>query len=96
MKKSARKVPLRHRKYPSDHLLHIYRFLEQYHTTHTYMPSKMEVALKFKTHHSSVGFWYGLMEEAGMIKRNPGIARAIQLLPLQDTNQKESTHERTI
>ena len=82
-----RKNSLVFRKYPQDHLMRLYKFLEAYQNKHHFMPTKREVAAKFKTHHSSVGYWYGLMEEEGMIKCYPGLSRAIVLLPL---TQKES------
>ena len=82
MKTRKRKIRLIHRKYPQDHLLNLYRFLESYQEKHKYMPSQVEVALKYKTHRSSVGFWYKLMEEQKMVKLHPGVSRAVVLLPL--------------
>ena len=88
MPQTKRKLRLVFRKYPQNHLITLYTFLKNYQDKHGYMPSKNEVALKFKTHHSTVGYWYKLMEERAMIKRNPGLARAIVLLPLTVTTKE--------
>ena len=89
-KKHVRKRPIRLRKYPPDHLLRIYKFIEKYRDEHDFlMPSTHEVARRFKTHHSSVTLWYGMMEEQGMLKRSFGRVRAIRLLPLQENQPQE-------
>ena len=81
MKKRTNRLVFR--RYPQDHLQRLYRFLNSYQETHGFMPSTREVAIKYKTHHSTVRYWYGLMTEAGMLRIHPGIARAVVLLPLE-------------
>ena len=89
MKKHERIVPFRHRKFPADHLRRIYNFLKSYQKKNGFMPNSVEVARHFKTHHSSVALWYKVMEENGMLKRKFNTTRAIQLLPLQETQPQE-------
>ena len=79
-KKRQRKFAFR--KYPQDQLERVYRFIDEYMDAHGPPPSKREVAAKFETHHSTIGFWYGLMEDAKMVTLYPGTARGIKLLPL--------------
>lgn len=83
-----RKLPLVFRRYPQNQLLLVYKFLKKYQERNSFMPTMREVADKFETRHSTIGYWYKLMEEKGMIKTNPALARAVELLPLE--NKKES------
>lgn len=85
--KKKRKIRLIHRRYPQNHLDNIYEYLQKYQEKHGFMPSTYEVARRFHTRHSSVGYWYGLMEEKGMITRNKGMARAIVLLKQVQTTE---------
>lgn len=78
--KNKRQRKLVFRSYPQNQLELVRLFLEEYQAKYGFWPSKREVAVRFGTHHSTVGFWYRLMEEAGMLKRHPGIPRAIELL----------------
>lgn len=78
--KTKRKRKLVFRRYPQNQLDLVRQYLTEYQDKHGFWPSKREVAIRFGTHHSTVGFWYSLMEEAGTLKLHPGIARAIELL----------------
>jgi hypothetical protein len=72
-------------RYP-DHLQAIKKWMEAYRKSHGYPPNHREVAAAFPTDAGLprstvvVRYWYARMQDAGMIRCHPGIARGVEIL----------------
>lgn len=77
-------------RYPR-HLVLMYEFMEKYIKENQYPPTNREmVDHGFAKSTSVIRFYYGRMEEYGMIQYIPGISRGIRMHPRTDWKKHEN------